>query len=320
MSNEQELWWQEKENGVWNYYRVSREDIPKSIINTQLMLDRTGVLFPVYNSYNSINSFLKEFNKNYNNLMTKLGSSDVVEVDPQSYYLSHMKKMLRKISYELKLFFNSIHRYKTKTSILDPCVIRNVFIKEIIYPECNKLNNTYLNEYLNNLYHNIPSGEQTYSKQLVAINHKLQNNIKAEEFILDGECISLNKEECNFLQTLIQDNYFLANDLMINCDKYIKPIQEHYYHVEQEEFHIPVIIEQLPILIKQISDRIVPTYDLSNGEYSNILYDTEISPKPLEEQISNCVSTIDTYFEPNPLDFGVDYNFNISRYNELTTD
>ena len=315
-----ELWWQEKDNGIWNYYRISREDIPKSIINTQFMINRTGILFPIYNHYKSINSFLNVFNKNYNDFMTELEKSNVVEIDPQSYYFHHMKKMLRKISYELKLFFNSIHRYKTKTSILDPSVIRDVFVKEIIYPECDKLNSTYLNEYLSNLYNNISFGEQTYSEQLVAISHKLQNNIKAEEFILDGECISLNKEECNFLQTLIQDNYFLANDLMINCDKYIKPIQEHYYHVEQEEFHIPVIIEQLPILIKQISDRIVPTYDLSNGEYSNILYDTEISPKPLEEQISNCVSTIDTYFEPNPLDFGVDYNFNISRYNELTTD
>ena len=70
-------------------------------------------------------------------------------------------------------------------------------------------------------------------------------------------------------------------------------------------------------MIKQISDRIVPTYDLSNGEYSSSSYDTEISSNPLEEQISNCVSTIDTYFEPNPLDFGVDYRLNIERYDEL---
>ena len=206
-----ELWWQEKENGIWSYYRVSREDIPKSIINIQLMLDRTSVLFPLYNGYNSINSFLKEFNKNYNNLMTKLGSSDVVEIDPQSYYLNHMKKMLRKISYELKILFNSMHRYKTKTSILDPSVISNVFVKEIIFPECNKLNSTYLNEYLSNLYNNISFGEETYSEQLVAISHKLQNNIKAEEFILEGECISLNKEECNFLQTLIHNTRTLLS-------------------------------------------------------------------------------------------------------------
>ena len=97
MSKEQELWWQEKENGIWNYYRVSREDIPKSIINAQSMLDRTSVLFPLYNGYNSINSFLKEF-AGISYLTKEFGDR---QIDGASLYLKNLNNITKEMQLEI---------------------------------------------------------------------------------------------------------------------------------------------------------------------------------------------------------------------------
>ena len=317
-------WWQEvRENENFSFPRTEQKDFSKSIINIQCMANRTGVLFPVFIHHKSINDFLKEFDQNLNSFASKIRKNERENINPLLFNINNMKQMLTKISYELKKIYVAIYNYKKKQykDVIDKRTIQDFFSKEIILAECQKLNRSDLKQYLNTLYSTNITKANLYPHQLRNINNILKNNIHTKQFIFNDECFQLNNNDCEFLQVLIQDNTYLANDLSENGNNYIDKIVSHYQRVEQDEFHIPEIIDQLPVVIKKITDRIAPTVSLVEGEYEDCtIKNTEVSQEPLSIQIKKCINSIDNSFESSPSDYDLTYNDVINKYSILAYD
>ena len=317
-------WWQEvRENENFSFPRTEQKDFSKSIINIQCMANRTGVLFPVFIHHKSINDFLKEFDQNLNSFASKIRKNERENINPLLFNINNMKQMLTKISYELKYLYIAIHNYKKKQykDVIDKRTIQDFFSKEIILAECKKLKNNDLKEYLNALYLKKITEADLYPSQLQDINAFLRNNIQTKQCVFNNQTFTLSDDDCNFLKGLIQDNAYLANDLVANRDNYLENIISNYQQVEQNEFHIPVIIDQLPVVIKKITDRIAPTVSLVEGEYEDCtIKNTEVSQEPLSIQIKKCINSIDNSFESSPSDYDLTYNDVINKYSILAYD
>ena len=294
-------WW-ERETSPISYERkkTQRSDFSRCIINTQNMANRTTILHPLYESYNSIQKFCTEILNSTGIKQDDNGNYVISEKTRQAilnskYKIDRFVDLLKRISLSTKQLYVSLYKYqnaqpdKISNSTIYTLIYNNLIVSQLHYSQ----HGHDISKMMSDLYSKVLlSSDINASNALSIINQSILLDENDKTLSIEGKIYSLTDKEYSSIKETKEDILYLKEDLEKNSATYNSEILK-YYNETIGEFSLPTVIDSVPQLLHNVRGLTNICLELLNNEQGMLKQDEE-SILPKSTQIINIQQTLNS--------------------------